>query len=131
MHAIAHAIHEQSPDKVVMYLSAEKFMYQFVKALRANEAMNFKELFRSVDVLMIDDVQFNAGKGSVFTRDGKNELDASIMECKDRKAGAVAGLTTVKNPILAAKAGKGHTPHVLLIAAGPAGVAKERGVERV
>ena len=64
MHAIAHAIAEQSPEKTVMYLSAEKFMYQFVRALRANEAMNFKEQFRSVDVLMIDDIQFIAGKES-------------------------------------------------------------------
>lgn len=64
MHAIAHTLEEQSPNKVVMYLSAEKFMYQFVRALRANEAMSFKEQFRSVDVLMIDDIQFIAGKES-------------------------------------------------------------------
>jgi chromosomal replication initiator protein len=64
MHAIAHALAEQSPSKTVMYLSAEKFMYQFVKALRSNETMNFKECFRSVDVLMIDDIQFIAGKES-------------------------------------------------------------------
>ncbi len=64
MHAIAHSLEEQAPEKVVMYLSAEKFMYQFVRALRANEAMNFKEQFRSVDVLMIDDIQFIAGKES-------------------------------------------------------------------
>ncbi len=64
MHAIAHTLEEQSPEKVVMYLSAEKFMYQFVRALRANDTMNFKEQFRSVDVLMIDDIQFIAGKES-------------------------------------------------------------------
>ncbi len=64
MHAIAHTIQENSPEKVVMYLSAEKFMYQFVKALRANDTMAFKEQFRSVDVLMIDDIQFIAGKES-------------------------------------------------------------------
>ena len=64
MHAIAHTVQESAPDKVVMYLSAEKFMYQFVKALRANDTMSFKEQFRSVDVLMIDDVQFIAGKES-------------------------------------------------------------------
>lgn len=62
MHAIAHAIEEQSPEKTVMYLSAEKFMYQFVKALRSDLTMMFKEKFRSVDVLMIDDIQFIAGK---------------------------------------------------------------------
>lgn len=64
MHAIAHQIKEQTPEKTVMYLSAEKFMYQFVRALRANETINFKEVFRSVDVLMMDDVQFIAGKES-------------------------------------------------------------------
>jgi len=64
MHSIAHMIAEQAPEKQVMYLSAEKFMYQFVKALRSNETMAFKEFFRGVDVLMIDDIQFIAGKES-------------------------------------------------------------------
>lgn len=64
MHAIAHAMEEHWPEKTVMYLSAEKFMYQFVRALRANDTMNFKEQFRSVDVLMIDDIQFISGKES-------------------------------------------------------------------
>ena len=64
MHAIAAMIGEQQPEKQVMYLSAEKFMYQFVKALRSNETMAFKEFFRGVDVLMIDDIQFIAGKES-------------------------------------------------------------------
>ena len=64
MHAIAHAMEQHWPEKTVMYLSAEKFMYQFVRALRANDTMNFKEQFRSVDVLMIDDIQFIAGKES-------------------------------------------------------------------
>jgi chromosomal replication initiator protein len=64
MHAIAHAMEEHWPEKTVMYLSAEKFMYQFVRALRANDTMNFKEAFRSVDVLMIDDIQFISGKES-------------------------------------------------------------------
>ena len=64
MHAIAHQMDEHWPEKTVMYLSAEKFMYQFVRALRANDTMNFKEQFRSVDVLMIDDIQFIAGKES-------------------------------------------------------------------
>ena len=64
MHSIAAMIGEQAPEKKVMYLSAEKFMYQFVKALRSNETMAFKDLFRSMDVLMIDDIQFIAGKES-------------------------------------------------------------------
>ena len=64
MHAIAWAMKENQPHKRVMYLSAEKFMYQFVRAIRGNDTMAFKEFFRSVDVLMIDDIQFIAGKES-------------------------------------------------------------------
>jgi chromosomal replication initiator protein len=64
MHAIAWHIRKKSPDRRVIYLSAEKFMYQFVRALRDKNTMAFKEQFRSVDVLMIDDVQFISGKDS-------------------------------------------------------------------
>ena len=64
MHAIAWEIRKREPEKVVLYLSAEKFMYQFVKALRAQDTMKFKDFFRSVDVLMMDDIQFIAGKES-------------------------------------------------------------------
>jgi chromosomal replication initiator protein len=62
MHAIAWHIRETRPDRRVIYLSAEKFMYQFIRALRYKDTMAFKEQFRSVDMLMIDDVQFIAGK---------------------------------------------------------------------
>ncbi len=64
MHAIAWQIRETRPDRRVIYLSAEKFMYQFIRALRYKDTVAFKEQFRSVDVLMIDDVQFIAGKDS-------------------------------------------------------------------
>lgn len=64
MHAIAWQIRETDPGRRVIYLSAEKFMYQFIRALRFKEALAFKEHFRSVDVLMIDDVQFISGKDS-------------------------------------------------------------------
>jgi chromosomal replication initiator protein len=64
MHAIALHIRKRSPERRVIYLSAEKFMYQFVRALRDKNTMAFKEQFRSVDVLMIDDVQFISGKDS-------------------------------------------------------------------
>jgi chromosomal replication initiator protein len=64
MHAIAWALREKHPQKTIMYLSAEKFMYQFVKAIRSQDTMSFKDIFRSVDVLMIDDIQFIAGKDS-------------------------------------------------------------------
>ncbi len=62
MHAIAWHIRDNTPERRVLYLSAEKFMYRFIRALRDQNTMAFKEQFRSVDVLMIDDVQFIAGK---------------------------------------------------------------------
>ena len=62
MHAIAWDIKERDPKRKVVYLSAEKFMYEFVKSLRYRDTMAFKEKLRSVDVLMIDDIQFIAGK---------------------------------------------------------------------
>ncbi|MFQ6546888.1 chromosomal replication initiator protein DnaA [Aestuariibius sp. 2305UL40-4] len=64
MHAIAHELRQRKPELTVHYVSAEKFMYEFVRAIRDNTMMDFKHLFRSVDVLMVDDVQFIAGKSS-------------------------------------------------------------------
>ncbi len=64
MHAIAHEIKRRNPERRVIYLSAEKFMYHFIKALRFKDTVAFKEQFRTVDVLMIDDVQFISGKDS-------------------------------------------------------------------
>lgn len=64
MHSIAWQIRRSNPGRKVIYLSAEKFMYQFIRALRFKDALAFKEQFRSVDVLMIDDVQFISGKDS-------------------------------------------------------------------
>jgi chromosomal replication initiator protein len=64
MHAIAWNLREKHPQRRVLYMSAEKFMYQFIRALRFKDTVAFKEQFRSVDVLMIDDVQFISGKDS-------------------------------------------------------------------
>ena len=64
MHAIAWELTQRNPHLSVLYLSAEQFMYRFVQALRERKMMDFKEMFRSVDVLMVDDVQFIAGKDS-------------------------------------------------------------------
>ncbi|MFM7346150.1 MAG: chromosomal replication initiator protein DnaA [Tagaea sp.] len=62
MHAIAWQIRKRHPARRVVYLSAEKFMYQFIRAMRFKDTMSFKEQFRSVDVLLVDDVQFISGK---------------------------------------------------------------------
>jgi len=64
MHAIAHHMRLVHPNRSVVYLSAEKFMYRFIRALREQKTVDFKEQFRSVDMLLIDDVQFIAGKDS-------------------------------------------------------------------
>jgi chromosomal replication initiator protein len=64
MHAIAWHVRTHAAGRRLIYLSAEKFMYQFIRALRFKSTMDFKEQFRSVDLLMIDDVQFISGKDS-------------------------------------------------------------------
>ena len=64
MHAIAHEYHRRDPRAQVLYLSAEQFMYRFVQALRESTIMDFKGMFRNVNMLMVDDVQFIAGKDS-------------------------------------------------------------------
>jgi beta-aspartyl-peptidase (threonine type) len=74
---------------------------------------------------------FNAGKGAVFTHEGRNELDASIMDGKTGLAGAVAGVTTVKSPILAAQAVMQKSQHVMLSGKGAETFAKEQGLEIV
>lgn len=78
-----------------------------------------------------DDSLFNAGKGAVFTHDGRNELDAAIMNGKTRAAGAVAGVTVVKNPVSAARAVMEKSEHVMMIGPGAEKFAKEAGLEIV
>ncbi|MDO5607905.1 MAG: isoaspartyl peptidase/L-asparaginase [Capnocytophaga sp.] len=82
-------------------------------------------------VILENSPYFNAGKGSVFTHEGKNELDASIMDGKTLNAGAVAGVTTIKNPIRLAYEVMVHSPHVMLSREGAEYFAIEQGVEIV
>lgn len=74
-----------------------------------------------------NDPNFNAGRGAVFTHDGKNEMDAAIMEGATLQAGAVAGVHHIKNPILLAEAVMLHSPHVLLIGDGAETFARTQG----
>ena len=78
-----------------------------------------------------DDPPFNAGRGSVLTADGMAELDAAIMDGRDRRAGAVAGLTTTRAPISAARAAMEQSPHVLLTYAEADDFARDQGLEQV
>ena len=64
LNAIALEMSIQNPNLKVVYMSAERFMYQFIKAIRSKDTIKFKDQFRSVDVLLIDDIQFIGGKGS-------------------------------------------------------------------
>jgi beta-aspartyl-peptidase (threonine type) len=78
-----------------------------------------------------DDPLFNAGRGAVFTADGRNELDASIMDGAKRRAGAVAGVTRTRNPISLARAVMEKSPHVMLAREGADQFSIEQGLEQV
>jgi beta-aspartyl-peptidase (threonine type) len=78
-----------------------------------------------------DNPLFNAGKGAVFTHEGRNELDASIMDGATRKAGAVAGVTIIRNPISAARAVMEKSPHVMMVGKGAELFATKMGLEIV
>ena len=78
-----------------------------------------------------DDPIFNAGRGAVFTAEGRTELDAAIMDGRDRSAGAVAGVTRTRNPVSLARAVMAHSPHVLLARDGADVFALEQGLEQV
>ncbi|MEM8772795.1 MAG: isoaspartyl peptidase/L-asparaginase [Pseudomonadota bacterium] len=89
------------------------------------------EAIEAAIVILEDAPMFNAGKGSVFTREGKNELDASIMDGASANAGAVAGVTSVKNPIKLARAVMENSEHVMFAREGAEAFAKEQGIELV
>jgi len=97
MHAIAHEMQIRQPQLRVLYLSAEQFMYRFIQALRDKQIMDFKELFRSVDVLMVDDVQFIAGKDSTqeeffHTFNALVDQNKRIVISADRAPGEIKDL---------------------------------------
>ena len=80
---------------------------------------------------MEDDPLFNAGRGAVFTADGKNELDAAIMDGSNLKAGAVAEVTRTRHPISLARAVMEKSPHVMLVGAGADAFSVQAGLEQV
>lgn len=97
MHAIAWELRARKPELNVLYLSAEQFMYRFVQALRERKMMDFKVLFRSVDVLMVDDVQFIAGKDSTqeeffHTFNALVDQNKQIIISADRAPGEIKDL---------------------------------------
>lgn len=121
---------KMTPQKEAAYTAA------LAEALKAGYAILIKG-GRSLDaveaaVRVLEDCPlFNAGKGAVFTHEGRNELDASIMDGKTLAAGAVAGVTTVKNPVSAARAVMEKSRHVMLTGAGADKFAASVGLEIV
>ena len=83
----------------------------------------------AVIVRLEDDPKFNAGRGAVFTWDGRNELDAAVMDGRDRSAGAVTGVTSVKNPIRLAREVMADGRHVFLSGAGAEEFARDHALE--
>ena len=99
MHAIAWKIKQQDPTKNIIYLSAEKFMYKFVRALRYKDTTAFKEQFRSVDVLMVDDVQFMGGKDTTqeeffYTFNSLIDEGRQIIISADKSPSDLEGIET-------------------------------------
>lgn len=119
-----------TPEKEKEYRAKlEEALTTGYKALRAG-----KSSLDAVEIaikILEDSPLFNAGKGAVFTADGKNELDAAIMDGKNLMAGAVAGLHHVKNPISLARGVMEKSPHVMMIGDGAEKFAKEIGIELV
>lgn len=86
----------------------------------------------SAAILVLEDApEFNAGRGAVFTHDGKNELDAAIMDGATRRAGAIAGVQRIKNPIALARAVMEKSPHVMMTGAGAEAFAQSIGMALV
>ncbi len=119
-----------TPEKEAAYIAV------LTQALQAGYA-KIKDGKTSLDAVeatihvLENDPHFNAGKGAVFTHEGRNELDAAIMDGKTLMAGAVAGVTTIKNPITAARAVMEKSEHVMMVGAGADQFAKEVGLEIV
>ncbi len=122
-----------SPDRMTEDQRAE-YEAALQEALDAGAAIlaeggSAMDAIQAAILPMEDSPLFNAGKGAVFTWEGANELDASIMDGRDRSAGAVTGVTTVKNPILLADKVRTDSPHVFLMGEGAETFAMEQGFE--
>lgn len=116
-----------TPEKEAAYTTkleeAIKVGYEILK----NGGTSLEAVEKTINILE-DSPLFNAGKGAVFTNEGTNELDASIMDGSTLNAGAVAGVKKVKNPINLARAVMANSPHVMLSGAGAEQFAKEQGL---
>lgn len=124
-----------SPESLERF-GEENYRATLRRALQAGHAVlkrggHATDAVEAAIVVLEDSPLFNAGKGAVFTSAGENELDASIMDGANMKAGAVGGVTVIKNPIKGARAVMDKTPHVLLTGPGANEFAKSAGLEIV
>jgi beta-aspartyl-peptidase (threonine type) len=131
IHGGAGVIDRNTPEEVRRAYTAglEKALREGRDRLARGESA--LDTVEAVVRILEDDPLFNAGKGAVFTEDGKHELDASIMDGRKLACGAVGAVRTVKNPISLARLVMERTPHVLLIGDGAEQFATSVGVERV
>ena len=119
-----------TPEKEAAYNAQLHLALETGYAILKNGGSSIDAVEKTIHVLENSPL-FNAGKGAVFTHEEKNELDASIMTGNNLDAGAVAGVTTIKNPISAARKVLEDSPHVMLSGVGAETFAKEKGLELV
>lgn len=119
---------QMTPEREKAYNDALQYALQIGYAILEKGGSALDAVEASVRS-MENNPLFNAGKGAVFTNEGKNELDAAIMDGKTLAAGSVAGVTTIKNPITAARAVMEKSPHVMMTGAGAEKFAKQQGIE--
>jgi beta-aspartyl-peptidase (threonine type) len=119
-----------SPEQDAAYRAALARALDAGAAILKGGGSSLDAVQAAVEV-MEDDPLFNAGRGAVFTAAGRNELDAAVMNGADLTAGAVAGLTTTRHPIAAARAVMEKSPHVMLIGEGADRFAASTGLEQV
>ncbi len=132
LHGGAGVILKQNmtPEKEAAYMSALQSALDSGYAILERGGTSRQAVVRVITQLE-DSPLFNAGKGSVFTHAATNEMDASIMDGATLEAGAIAGVQTIKNPILAAQAVLEQSPHVLLTGRGAEDFAQSQGIEVV
>ncbi len=119
-----------TPEQDAAYRAALQRALDAGSAVFARDGSALDAVQAAVQV-MEDDPLFNAGRGAVFTAAGRNELDAAVMNGADLTAGAVAGLTTTRHPVAAARAVMEQSPHVMLIGPGADAFAAQAGLEQV
>ncbi len=117
-----------SPSRAALYHAGLRRALETGRAVLAADGSALDAVTEAV-VALEDDQLFNAGRGAVFTAAGTQEMDAAVMEGREHRAGAVAGIFGPKNPVLAARAVLQHSPHVLLIGDGALALCRAQGLE--